>query len=99
MRPVVNKVNTVFVDNRIDIQICLGSSCFSRGNKRLVKVVEQYLNERNLRHLVYFHGAHCFSSCDRGPLISIDGKEYTGLNEDKVIMILDGIFGKTSSGV
>ncbi|PKP49796.1 MAG: electron transport complex protein RnfG [Bacteroidetes bacterium HGW-Bacteroidetes-11] len=86
-------------DNRIDIQICLGSSCFSRGNKHLVKVVENYLNENSLRHLVYFHGAHCFSSCDRGPLIHIDGKEYTGLNEDKVLAILDGIFGKSTSNV
>ncbi|MBW6490851.1 MAG: NAD(P)H-dependent oxidoreductase subunit E [Lentimicrobium sp.] len=86
-------------DNRIDIQICLGSSCFSRGNKRLVKVVEQYLNENNLRHLVYFHGAHCFSSCDRGPLIHIDGKEYTDLNEDKVLSVLDGIFGKNISSI
>jgi NADH:ubiquinone oxidoreductase subunit E len=48
---------------------------------------------------VYFHGAHCFSSCDRGPLIHIDGKEYTGLNEDKVLAILDGIFGKSTSNV
>lgn len=86
-------------DNRIDIQICLGSSCFSRGNKRLVKIVEQYLNENNLRHLVYFHGAHCFSYCDRGPLIHINGKEYTDLNEDKLIHILDGLFGKNSSTV
>jgi NADH:ubiquinone oxidoreductase subunit E len=64
-----------------------------------VKVVENYLNENSLRHLVYFHGAHCFSSCDRGPLIHIDGKEYTGLNEDKVLAILDGIFGKSTSNV
>jgi NADH:ubiquinone oxidoreductase subunit E len=86
-------------DNRIDIQICLGSSCFARGNKHLVKAIERYLNENNLRHLVHFHGAHCFSSCDRGPLIHIDGKEYTGLNEDKVLMILDGIFGKNKTNL
>lgn len=84
-------------ENRIDIQICLGSSCFSRGNKHLVKVIERYLNEQNLRHLVHFHGAHCFSSCDRGPLIHIDGKEYIGLNEEKLLIILNGIFGKNKS--
>lgn len=82
------------MDQRIDIQICLGSSCFARGNKRLVKVIEQYLNERNLRHLVYFHGAHCFSSCENGPLVKIDGREYHQLTEDKILAILNGIFGK-----
>jgi NADH:ubiquinone oxidoreductase subunit E len=84
----------MFMDQRIDIQICLGSSCFARGNKRLVKVIEQYLNEQNLRHLVHFHGAHCFSSCEKGPLVKIDGKEYHQLTEDKILAILNGIFGK-----
>lgn len=84
-------------DSRIDIQICLGSSCFSRGNKLLVKVIEHYLDENSLRHLVYFHGAHCFSSCDRGPLVHIDGKEYTGLNEEKLVNILNGVFGKSKT--
>ncbi|PKO97962.1 MAG: electron transport complex protein RnfG [Bacteroidetes bacterium HGW-Bacteroidetes-9] len=87
------------MEQKVDIQICLGSSCFSRGNKRLVKVIEQYLNENNLRHLVHFHGAHCFSSCDKGPLMSIDGKEYEQLNEDKVLYILNSIFGDASPNI
>lgn len=87
------------MEQKVDIQICLGSSCFSRGNKRLVKVIEQYLAENNLRHLVNFHGAHCFSSCDKGPLVKIDGKEYLELNEDKVLRILTDLFGKASSNI
>ncbi len=42
--------------------------------------------------MVYYHGARCFSSCDRGPLVFIDGQEYLGLNEAKLINILNGIF-------
>ena len=85
------------MDQKVDIQICLGSSCFSRGNKWLVKVIDQYLAENNLRHLVHFHGAHCFSSCDKGPLLHIDGKEYDQLTEEKVIALLDRIFGRSGS--
>lgn len=85
------------IEQRVDIQICLGSSCFSRGNKVLVRIIEQYLNENNLRHLVHFHGAHCFSNCDKGPLMSIDGREYQQLNEEKIIIILNEIFGQRSS--
>lgn len=87
------------IDQKIDIQICLGSSCFSRGNKRLVKVIDQYLTENNLRHLVHFHGAHCFSKCDKGPLLHIDGKEYDQLTEEKVITLLDRIFGRAVSNI
>jgi NADH:ubiquinone oxidoreductase subunit E len=85
------------MEQRVDIRICLGSSCFSRGNKGLVKIIERYLNENNLRHLVHFHGAHCFSSCEKGPLMSIDGKEYSELTEEKVLMILNNIFGQSFS--
>lgn len=81
----------------IDIQICLGSSCFSRGNKVLVKVIEQYLTENNLRHLVYFHGAHCFSSCEKGPLMRIDDQEFRELTEEKVLGILNERFGRQST--
>ncbi|MCB9016573.1 MAG: NAD(P)H-dependent oxidoreductase subunit E [Lentimicrobiaceae bacterium] len=87
------------MDERVDIQICLGSSCFSRGNKRLVKVVDEYLNVHNLRHLVHFHGAHCFSSCDKGPLLHIDGREYDQLTEEKVIAILDRRFGSADPNI
>lgn len=87
------------MEQKVDIQICLGSSCFSRGNKLLVKVIEQYLNENNLRHLVHFHGAHCFSSCDKGPLMHINGKEYQELDEEKVLAILNELFGQTFSNM
>lgn len=84
------------MEPKVDIQICLGSSCFSRGNKLLVKVIEQYLNENNLRHLVHFHGAHCFSSCDKGPLMHINGKEYQDLDEEKVLAVLNELFSQTT---
>ena len=87
------------LEPKIDIQICLGSSCFSRGNRNLVKVVENYLNENNLRHLVFFHGAHCFGRCEKGPLIKLNGNEYLELSEEKIISILDGIFGKGNISV
>ncbi|MHC1775791.1 MAG: (2Fe-2S) ferredoxin domain-containing protein [Lentimicrobium sp.] len=87
------------MEQKVDIQICLGSSCFSRGNKRLVKVIEQYLTDNNLRHLVNYHGAHCFSSCEKGPLVHIDGKEYQELDEEKILAILNELFGHTSSNL
>jgi len=87
------------MEQKVDIQICLGSSCFSRGNKQLVKIIDQYLTDNNLRHLVHFHGAHCFSSCDKGPLLHIDGKEYNQMTEEKVIGLLDRIFLTSVSNI
>jgi len=79
---------------KVDITICLGSSCFARGNKQLVSVVKQYLVDHNLDEQVFFHGNHCFDKCNEGPVIKINDKLYKGVNEKKVTDILDKHFYK-----
>ncbi len=54
------------------ITICMGSSCFSRGNKTAVKFLQQYLKEKRLEDEIVLKGAHCMGDCDKGPLIKID---------------------------
>ncbi len=80
------------MEEKTDVQICLGSSCFSRGNKKIVKIIQEYIQSNNLSERVYFHGGHCFSKCEEGPSMRIDGTYYHHLSEDAVISILDGIF-------
>ena len=31
------------------ITVCIGSSCFSRGNEQNVEIVQKYLDEHNLK--------------------------------------------------
>lgn len=81
------------MEEKIDLQICLGSSCFSRGNKRVVKVIDQYIKDNNLQNLVYFHGCHCFSQCEMGPSMCVNGKYYHQLTEESVESILNDLFG------
>jgi len=76
------------MDNKIEITICLGSSCFSRGNKTILKTVTDYINEHNLAEKVFFHGARCFGKCDRGPVMQINDKEFTGVTPDNIADIL-----------
>lgn len=76
-----------------EIEICLGSSCFSRGNKKVLRVIGKYLKDNNLEDRVFFHGAHCFSSCDKGPIVKINGVIYEYITEEKIIPILNEVFG------
>lgn len=59
-----------------EIIICLGSSCFARGNKKTVQTIESYIKEHNLKDLVLYHGGHCFGLCDNGPIVKINKKLY-----------------------
>jgi len=78
-----------------EVVICLGSSCFARGNKQLVKTVTDYLRERSLLNEVRFHGERCFGQCAVGPSLKLDGKLIEKMDEESVITLLDNFFGVT----
>jgi len=75
-----------------EVVICLGSSCFARGNKQLVKIVNDYLRDRNLLNEVRFHGERCFGQCAVGPSLKLNGILKERLDEDSVIEALDEFF-------
>jgi len=78
-----------------EIVICLGSSCFSRGNKQTVQLIKEYLKTHQLEDKVFFHGNHCYCNCENGPILKVDGKEYQNVSPENVIYLLENLFGKT----
>ncbi len=74
--------------NKRVIKLCHGSSCFSRGNKNLVSVVQHFIRANNLEDKVAFSGDHCFEVCSNGPNIKIDGKLFQHINEENIEEIL-----------
>ena len=77
-----------------EIVICLGSSCFSRGNKNTVKIIKDYIKEHQLEDKVFFHGNHCYGNCENGPIVKVDNKEYQNITPENVMYLLDNLFAK-----
>ena len=75
------------------IKICLGSSCFSRGNNTNMEVIKNYLAEHGLEAAVQFAGCLCEDMCSKGPVISIDGRVYEEVNLSRLHKILFEEFG------
>jgi NADH:ubiquinone oxidoreductase subunit E len=75
-----------------EITICMGSSCFSRGNKGVLQAIKTYLKENDLEPNVLFKGAHCLGLCERGPMITINGKQFFQVDSVGIILILDAHF-------
>ncbi len=82
------------MNNKTEVVICLGSSCFARGNKVTLKEIEKYLKDNNLLDKVFFHGGHCFGKCAEGPVVKIDDEIHTGVTEISIIDILNNKFKK-----
>jgi NADH:ubiquinone oxidoreductase subunit E len=71
------------------IVICMGSSCFSRGNKKSLHIIKQYLQERSLNATVIFRGSHCFGVCENGPVLVINDQRLTNVSPSEIPGILD----------
>jgi NADH:ubiquinone oxidoreductase subunit E len=80
-------------DIKTEIRICLGSSCFARGNKKMVQVIMQFLNQHQLQDKVIFHGSHCFGHCGEGPMIMIGEELIHSLDPEEVKLLLKKHFG------
>lgn len=72
-----------------NIYICLGSSCFSRGNEEILEFIKDYLKKNNLKESTDFRGHLCTGECKYGPNLNIDGQKYHDLTIDKIEKILD----------
>ena len=62
---------------------------FSRGNKKSVGIIREYLAKHELEGELVFRGAHCFNQCEHGPLVRIGEKEFRGIGPDEIERVLD----------
>lgn len=72
-----------------NITICMGSSCFSRGNNRNIEVIQSYLGTRTLPPGVELSGHLCQGHCKSGPNVSINGKMYHEVDPIVIIGLLN----------
>jgi NADH:ubiquinone oxidoreductase subunit E len=80
--------------HKIEMQICLGSSCFSRGNKDVVMFIKEYLKKNHLDDKVIFRGARCMGHCSNGPNLSINGVTMEAVTISKIESILEKEFAR-----
>jgi NADH:ubiquinone oxidoreductase subunit E len=81
------------MSRRFEMQICLGSSCFSRGNKEVVQFIREYLRKNHLDDRIIFSGARCLGHCSNGPNLVINGKVIEGVGLAQVEKILEDELG------
>jgi NADH:ubiquinone oxidoreductase subunit E len=74
---------------RANITICMGSSCFSRGNSRNIEVVQDFLKTQNLPPTVELRGHLCEGHCKSGPNVTINGKMYHEVDPIVIVGLLN----------
>ncbi|MEN6356713.1 MAG: (2Fe-2S) ferredoxin domain-containing protein [Armatimonadota bacterium] len=79
---------------RIEIVVCMGSSCFSRGNSKNLAAIQEYLKDNGVEGSVRLAGSRCEGECMHGPNIRINGELITGVEPDNIKDILDAALSR-----
>ncbi|GAB4340487.1 MAG: [Fe-Fe] hydrogenase large subunit C-terminal domain-containing protein [Calditrichia bacterium] len=61
---------------KMEIQVCLGTSCYLRGAQKLLKNLTDYVSENRLDGQVKVEATFCMEQCDRGPSVRIGDRKF-----------------------
>ncbi len=78
-----------------NIKICMGSSCFARGNQKNLDLIEKMVSKYQGEFEIELLGNRCENRCNNGPNVEIDGKLYNRIDFGSLVDLLnDMISGK-----
>ncbi len=72
----------------VEITICMGSSCYARGNGINLETIEAYIEEHGLDARVVLTGSRCEGFCADGPNLIVDGRRYDHVDRETLLDIL-----------
>jgi len=84
--------------NNAKIRICMGSSCYARGNAQNAAIVQAWLSAHGLSTEVEFIGTLCERRCKDGPILWIGERVFAGVTPDSVEEILGELLGGGEDG-
>lgn len=73
------------------IKICMGSSCYVRGNDKMLTFVEEYIKSHQKDAGIQLVGCRCSNMCQDGPNIYVDDKKYSHCTKEELIKVLEGL--------
>ena len=68
-------------DEKMTIQICVGSSCHIKGSAEIVERLQNAIAEHHLENEITLAGSFCSGKCNReGVTIHVDEEVHTGIS-------------------
>ncbi len=89
---------TLVNKDKIQVCICLGSSCFSQGSNESLKALQEYILENDLDSIVEVKGSLCEGNCKEGPNVKINSDRHTGVTAGSLIDLVKFYIDKSRSG-
>src|SRR6056297_2447742 len=74
--------------HKVEVELCLGSACYSRGNGEAIDILEEFVHTEALEEIVSLKGRLCTEECAQGPCIRLNGTLYTGVLPECAVDLL-----------
>jgi NADH:ubiquinone oxidoreductase subunit E len=75
-------------DGVVEIEICMGSSCFARGNFENLEIINAHLQNSKQNASVHLTGKLCHDLCKQGPNLTIGGVLHYGVTPARLRELL-----------
>jgi len=66
------------------VTVCMGSSCFGKGNQATAEAVTQFIEEHKLEDKIEVAGCLCSGNCAKGPNVMVNDKLISGVSEQSI---------------
>ncbi|MBO8436198.1 MAG: (2Fe-2S) ferredoxin domain-containing protein [Spirochaetes bacterium] len=73
---------------KLRVELCMGSSCFARGNSTILMSLEELVEQNGLAGRIDLEGHLCLGKCNSGPHIKIGETEYSGISDPEAVFDL-----------
>lgn len=77
------------MSNNKRITVCLGSSCFARGNENNLETIEKFIEEHKIDAEIEISGSRCENLCAKGPVVTVNEEVYYSVTPEKLLEILE----------
>lgn len=85
-------------DQTKTITVCMGSSCYARGNANNIELIQTWLRTHGMEDTVELGGTLCEGRCREGPIVKIGQTIYTKVTPASVGDILGHEFPEVAHG-
>lgn len=75
---------------KLDIRVCVGTSCMIRGAQKIVNGLMEHIEENRMGSSVDLKATFCNEACDKGPTVRIGGKVLYKCSLEQAIKAIDG---------
>lgn len=61
----------------MDVMVCIGSSCYLKGSKDIISILQKLIEHNGLNEKVNLAGSFCMGHCMEGVCVKVDGNLFS----------------------